>query len=155
MRTLWFAVLVIVLAVMVPSAALSADAERRWVEVDVSPHADGKADIIYKIRYRVNSGQIHGFYFEGFDGATPHFDYDNSNAVTASGRKYRLSISEVESGRYDVVLADGEAFGPGEITYIILYGADLGEAGMLDYTQSQFGKLVVFNWAPVQWDEPL
>ncbi|MGB9587555.1 MAG: hypothetical protein ACPL7O_05190, partial [Armatimonadota bacterium] len=151
--------IVIVAAVLVacclcPSVQ-AVDASIRWVEVDISPHSDGKADIIYKIRWHVRSGQMHGFYIQGFGRATPHFDIERSRAFDANGRVYGVSISEVSPGKYDVILANGQAAGPGDVTYAILYGADLAGAGMLDYTESQYGRLVVFNWAPVQWDKPL
>ena len=111
--------------------------------------------VVYKIRWQVNSGQMHGFYFEGLDRATPEFSLAGSNALDDRGRRYPLDITEVSAGKYDVVLANGRGIGPGEVTYIVVYKTDLSGAGMLDYTDSEFGRLVVFNWAPVEWDQPL
>ncbi len=140
-------------AVLTPAWAV--DARMKWVEVDISPRGNGWADVVYKIRWQVDSGRMHGFYMEGFDRAYPEFSLAGSNALDAQGRRYPLEISEVSGGKYDVILANGRAIGPGEVTYVVVYKTDLSGAGMLDYTDSEFGRLVVFNWAPVQWDEPL
>ena len=55
-----------------------------------------------------------------------------------------------------MLLARGQRFGPGEITYVLTYFTDYAAVGHLATTTSpEFGDLVVFNWAPVQWDEAL
>ena len=109
------------------TGALATEVELKWVEVDLSPRADGKASVVYKVRYRVLSGDLHGFYLQGFDRAAPHFDYDQSYAFDSFGRRYGLSISPYEGDKWDVVLANGAAVSSGEVTYIILCGVDLAE----------------------------
>lgn len=147
--------LALCLLILAGTRACATQVNLKWVEVDISPTNNGKATLVYKIRYQVLSGELHGFYFEGFGGASPYFDYQNSNAVDSNGRKYGLSISPVSGDKYDIVLANGAAVSRGEVTYIVLYGADLLGAGQLGPTQSEFGKLTYLNWSPVQWDLPM
>ena len=48
------------------------------------------------------------------------------------------------------------AWGPGEATYTFSYDADLAAAGLVAVTRPPDGPpLIVFNWSPVEWDEPL
>ena len=55
----------------------------------------------------------------------------------------------------DVILSDGAAVTGGNVTYVLTYGVDLVAAGYVGYTQSEFGKLVYFDWSPVEWDDPM
>ncbi|MGD8979141.1 MAG: hypothetical protein PVH23_03605, partial [candidate division WOR-3 bacterium] len=132
---------------------LSLSVDLQWVEVDVSLWQDGRADFVYKVRYDVLSGEMHGFYLQGLS-VEPYFDYDNSHAVDEHGRQYALDIRDLGS-KYDVLLARGQAFGPGVITFVVHFGGDLGQSGNLAATTSEYGELVVLNWSPPQWDEPL
>lgn len=146
----------IVTALLVASAAFAhaVTTALKWVEVDLSLKANGKATLTYKIRYNVLEGKMRGFYFQGFNGAMPKFADDKCHAITSGGRKHGLSITEVESGKYDIVLANGAAE-TGEITYILLYDTDLFDSGMLGYTDSKFGKLAYLDWAPNEWGKPM
>jgi hypothetical protein len=67
-----------------------------------------------------------------------------------------LSIKPLSAKKYDVVLANGQAFHDGEITYVLRYAADLQASGNVTLTDSKTsGRLAVFNWAPVQWEDSL
>jgi len=136
------------------TARAAVSARLQWVEVDVGLREDGKADIVYKVRWNVSSGEMHGFYLEGMQ-ETPVFNFETSHAE-AGGRTYPLSITKVGKRKYDVVLAGGKALGPGENTYIVHYAADLVDSRNLGLTEApDLGPLVVLGWAPVQWDEAL
>jgi hypothetical protein len=132
---------------------ISLTADLRWDEVDLSLWEDGRADFVYKVRYSVHSGSMHGFYLQGIS-VVPYFNYDDSYAVDGYGRRYPLEIKDL-GDKYDVLLARGISYGPGEITFIIHFGGDLAKSGNLATTQSEFGELVVLHWSPPQWDEPL
>lgn len=125
----------------------------RWVEVDVSLDKNGMASITYSVRYSAQGFNLHGFYFEGFS-ERPVFDYKNCKAIADNGKTYGLDIKRISSRKYDIVLANHE-FYRGEITYIFHYYADLAQSGNLDYTKSEYGRLAVLHWSPVQWDESL
>jgi len=132
---------------------LSLSADLRWVEVDVYLYQDGLADFIYKVRWNVLEGTMSGFYFVEST-VDPHFDIKNSYAINDNGSKYPLEIKDL-GNQYDIILADGQRFGTGGITYIFEYGGDLGQSGNLALTTSNFGNLIMLSWAPTQWDEPL
>src|SRR5512142_1745989 len=135
----------------VPAAAFAQGA-LEWVEIDAALDAGGRATITYQVRWRT-TGTMHGFYFQG-EAASPQFQ--GGVAQLPGGRKVGLEIKPLEPGRWDIVLENGQAWGPGEATYVFSYQADLAAAGLVDQTTSPDGKpLVVLNWAPVQWDQPL
>ena len=126
-----------------------------WVETNVSLRPDGKAQILYRIKYRIDSGAMRAFYFMG-TAAKPHFDLANCFAESDKGHRYQLDISHLGGGKYDVVLGKGARYGPGHLIFTLRYAADLAGSGHLAKTRSpEFGDLVVFHWAPVQWDSPL
>src|SRR4030042_6832767 len=136
---------------LLPFIALSADL--RWVGVDVSLWQDGRADFVYKIKWQILSGDMSGFYFQELS-VDPYFNYENSYALDDQGRKYPLEIKDL-GNKYDIILAKGRRYGPGTLTYIVHFGGDLGRSGNLARTTSEFGELVVLNWAPTQWDEAI
>ncbi|KPK62401.1 hypothetical protein AMJ83_11100, partial [candidate division WOR_3 bacterium SM23_42] len=125
---------------------ISLSADLRWVEVDVSLWQDGRADFVYRVRYDILSGAMHGFYLQGVS-VVPYFNHENSYAVDEYGKTYDLAINDL-GGKYDVLLAQGQAYGPGEITFIVHFGGDLARSGNLVTTTSEFGELVVLHWAP-------
>ena len=142
-------------AVLAAPAQARVSADVRWVEVNLGLQPDGKATVVYKVRYHVRSGELHGFYFQGAAGV-PHWDRDRSVAEDDAGNRYSLSITSLRDNRYDIVLAGGGAIGAGrEVTYILVYGVDLLRYGKVGLTESEFGELAYLNWAPVQWGEPL
>ena len=124
----------------------------QWVEVALVLDEAGRADVRYQVRWRATA-PMHGFHFQG-ETARPRFE--NGTAELPDGRQVPLSITPVESDRWDIVLAGSEAWGPGEATYTFSYQADLAAAGLVALTQRAEGeKLTVFNWSPVEWDQPL
>ena len=134
-----------------PGAA-RAQGELEWVEVDAVLDASGVAEVTYQARWRT-PGTLHGFYFQG-ETAAPEFT--GGTAELPDGSVAPLSITPAGADRWDVVLAEGRAWGPGEATYRFSYRADLAAAGLVAPTRGPGGEdLVVFNWSPVAWDEPL
>src|SRR5512141_960891 len=102
---------VTLLAAGVPAAL--AQGQLDWVEVELVLDGDGRATVTYQARWRT-SGTMHGFFFEG-EAARPTFR--GGEADLPGGRRVPLSISTAGAHRWDVVLAGGEAWGPGEATY--------------------------------------
>jgi len=136
------------------SRAVGAAFKMDWVESEVILDRDGKARVSYAVRWTAAGGQLHGFYFEGFQ-ETPVFDPAGAYALDAAGNKYPLEINKVSDKKYDIILAEGGAFTSGQITYFFRYAADLESSGNLTQTMSAEKRLTVFNWAPVQWRDPM
>ena len=108
----------------------------------------------YKVHWRVNRGTMGGFYFQGEQGKID-WHRPGCGAVVNGQRRFDLDLRDL-GNRWDVLLSRGQRFGPGEITYVLTYFTDYAAVGHLATTTSpEFGELVVFNWAPVQWDEAL
>ena len=145
--------LLLAAALLAASAAPAlAQGKMDWVEVQLALDGDGRAAVTYETRWRT-SGTMHGFYFQG-EAATPRFR--GGEAVIPGGQRVPLAITPAEGNRWDVVLAGGQAWGPGEATYTFSYDADLAAAGLVAVTRPPDGPpLTVFNWSPVEWDEPL
>jgi len=125
-----------------------------WNQVLAVLDKDGKAQISYIIRWNCRNVNFHGFYFEVFQ-EEPFFDKVNSYAVDDKGKKYSLDIKKLSQKKYDIVLANGQAFVNGQITYFFRYNTDLQKSGNLTQTMAGEKKLAVFNWAPVQWDDSM
>jgi hypothetical protein len=136
------------------AAAAAAGPHMLWNEVDVVLDRDGKAQVSYTSRWDTSGGTLHGFYFEGFQ-ETPVFDLNNAYALDGAGNRYPLAINRLSGTKYDIILADGKAFTGGEVTYFFRYAADLEASGNVTQTMAGDKQLTVFNWAPVQWDDPL
>ena len=129
-------------------------ARMRWVEVEVALSPQKQAMIQYKVHWKVQRGTMGGFYFQGETGRID-WHRPGCGAVTDNGKKYQLDLRNL-GNKWDVLLAGGQRFGPGEITFVLTYFTDLAASGHLAKTTSpELGDLVVFNWAPVQWDAPL
>ncbi|HIE05586.1 MAG TPA: hypothetical protein EYP58_02170, partial [bacterium (Candidatus Stahlbacteria)] len=126
-----------------------------WVEVDVGLDPRGGAQFVYKIKWTVESGTLHGFYLEGLSIDPVYFDQEESFAEDDYGRKYRLEIKKIGSKKYDVVLARGQGVSRGSIIYTVICAGNLYQSGNLDRTKSPYGELVVLNWAPPQWEYPM
>ena len=91
-----------------PPQALAQDSiTLQWVETDVSLHLDGKATLVSKIRWQVSGRTMHAFDYQGFGGATPHFDHESSGAVHSNGTQYQLEINRLAGDKYDILLAGG------------------------------------------------
>ncbi|MCK5057733.1 MAG: hypothetical protein KAT34_13825, partial [Candidatus Aminicenantes bacterium] len=125
-----------------------------FVETEVDLKQNGEAVVGYTVRWEVLSGELHGFYFQGNDRLKAAMVPDNSYAVDSSEREYKLDISYVGSGKWDIILANGQGVSRGTVTYVFYFTANFAAAGYLAPTTTDTGqKLAVFNWAPVQWDE--
>ena len=69
MRKALFAAALALAAALLAAPAAEADvsASIRWVEADVALRTDGLAILTYKICWTVRSGEMHGFYFKGYE----------------------------------------------------------------------------------------
>lgn len=147
------------LVLILPSASVNASevANLGFVETDVNLLPDGDAIISYTVRYNIVPGQtMRSFTLAGFDRLTPIFDEENSWVITDDNKSYGIDINDLGGGKYKIVNADEQRLGGEYLTYKLRFLADMGAAGYLARTTSKDGiKLMVFNWAPVQWDEPM
>ena len=149
-----FVSLVLLLGVF--SSLTAGEGRLEFVETEVILFPDGKASVEYVVRFNVISGELHGFYFGGFDRLTPHFDYQNASAIDSRGNTYGLEIKKERSDLYDIILAKGRGVSTGYVTYRFRFAADMSKAGYLaPTTAAEDRKLIVFSWAPTQWDESL
>ncbi len=147
-------VLAAVLVCLGETPALAGKGEIVFVETQVDLSSTGAAVVAYTVQYRVISGTMHGFYFEGNDRLRVRAVSEDSYALNASGKRYKLAISPAGGGKWDIVLAGGAGVSKGTLTYVFYFATDFAEAGYLAETATAEGKdLVVFNWSPVQWDE--
>ncbi|MBE3074235.1 MAG: hypothetical protein IMZ75_04710, partial [Actinobacteria bacterium] len=134
--------------------ALAGTGEISFVETNVDLAADGTAVVAYTVRWKVLSGEFHGFYFEGNDRLLITTFSSDSWAESASGGRYGLDITPVKAGKYDIVLAGGKGVTSGDLTYTFWFPTDFAQAGYVAPTTAAGGReLTVFNWSPVQWDE--
>ncbi len=143
--------------ILILCATAAAPAAVRWefVEVEVSLRPDGKATVVYKVALHPQGKNLHGFYFEGYTGEA-HFNSRQCYAVVDGGKKHGLSIKRVGQRKFDIILANGASVSSGRVIYVFTYGTDLAASGHLSTTTSGArGKLVAFDWAPVQWDDRL
>jgi len=156
-----------------PPICAAAGFKMNWVESEVTLDRDGKARVSYSVRWTASGGPLHGFYFEGLQ-ESPVFDRAGAYALDGAGNRYPLEINKLSDKKYDIVLADGRAFTDGKITYFFRYTADLERSGSLALTDfppssdpeapaqvrragggAGDKRLVVFNWAPVQWQDAM
>jgi len=146
------AALVIVTLWLGATPAAHAQGTIEWVEVQLNLDPAGRAQVTYQTRWRTGES-MHGFYFQG-ETAGPQFR--GGTAELPDGSRVPLSITSVPGDRWDVVLGDGRAWGPGEATYTFTYEADFAKAGFVASTTGDDGtELTVLNWSPVGWDAPL
>ena len=150
-RTLLVACIVLLAA---SGAAFGVDATLNSVEMDMVIRTDGKAVFWESLDWKASGGQMHGFYLQG-TAVTPVFNPDQCYADLAGNVRVGLSITDLGSGKYDVVLANGRGFS-GSALYFLNYGGDLAGTGKIGWTtSSEFGKLFYFDWAAEQWDYPM
>jgi hypothetical protein len=111
------------------------------VEMDVVVRIDGKADFLESLDWQASGGEMHGFYLQGAagggfgDAVQTVFNMNQSYADLPGNVRVGLSIRDLGSGKYDVVLAGGRAFSGTKST--------------------EFGELFYFDWAAEQWDYPM
>jgi hypothetical protein len=134
--------------------AFAGKGEINFVETAVDLRPDGVAVVVYTVQWKVLSGELHGFYFQGNDRLKVRMVAEDGYAVDSRGNRYRLSIKPVDGDTWDIILAGGAGVSSGEVTYVFYFLTDFAEAGYLAPTLSaDSSALMVFNWAPVQWDE--
>ena len=134
------------------TALLSLVAEPSWVEVRLSLRENGLVDVIYYVKWKIQQGEMHGFYLEGI-GREPHFN-PSGCYVLYRNRKFPLTVKKISSRKYDVFYPGG--LPPGEAIFVVHFAQDFFKEGFMDFTTSEkYGKLVVLNWAPTQWNYPL
>jgi hypothetical protein len=111
--------------------------------------------------WQASGGEMHGFYLQGAagggfgDAVQTVFNMNQSYADLPGNVRVGLSIRDLGSGKYDVVLAGGRAFS-GRAMYFLNYGGDLAGPGRIGWTKStEFGELFYFDWAAEQWDYPM
>ncbi|MHC5038011.1 MAG: hypothetical protein ACYTHM_11910 [Planctomycetota bacterium] len=154
LRTVAFAAAVFWIACLAGGEANALSARLDWVEVDLALQNDGGATVTYKIRWKVTSGTMAGFYFQGTS-APPDFLDDQCLAHTPQGT-FPLEIRWLGGqGKWDILLAGRRRAGPGELTYVLVYRADLLSSGHLEPTTAEGKSLTVLNWGAVEWDAPL
>ena len=96
------------------------------------------------------------FTMEGFDKLNPVFDTEHAYVITDDNTSHKIDIIHLGGDKYDIINANNQRLGGEYLTYKFRFIADMAKAGYLNRTTSEDGKkLVVFNWAPVQWDEPM
>ncbi len=71
---------------------LAGKGEINFVETDVDLRRDGSAVVAYTVQWRVLSGELHGFYFEGNERLRVRKHSSESYATDSSGRRYGLRI---------------------------------------------------------------
>ena len=128
-----------------------------FVETDVILFPDGKAIVSYTVRYNLVPGKtMLAFTMEGFDRLEPLFYTGEACVITDDNASHKIDIVYLGGGKYDIINANNQRLGGEHLTYKFRFAADLAQAGYLNRTTSDNGKkLVVFNWAPVKWDEPM
>ena len=115
------------------------------MEVEVHLQGNGKAHVTYRVHWSNTGTDMHGFYLQGTAGKP---SFKPSVAVLPSGRKVPLKIKRA-GNKWDVILAKGRGWGPGEATYVVQYETDLFAAKRVDLTTKGSESLMVFNWAAV------
>ena len=87
-------IITLILFIIFTFNIFSIDADLRSVEIDLFIRPDGKADIFYSLDWYVSSGDMSGFYFEGF-GGTPVFNYNRCFADLENNQRVALEIIKI------------------------------------------------------------
>ena len=135
-KRMWMAALIMLL---MPAIAPAGTGKLQFVETDVILYSNGQASVKYAVRYKVLSGDFHGFYFGGLDRLKAYFDTETASAIDSNGRTYKLEIKNL-GNKYDIVLANGQAVRSGEITYLFRFGTSMRDAGYLAHTTAPDGR---------------
>ena len=132
---------------ILPMLAQAGKGEIRFVETSVDLRGDGTAVVMYEIQWQVNSGEMHGFYFQGNDKLRVAMSKDQSAALDSDGNRYKLDLRKISNDKWDVLLADGKGVAAGkQLTYKLIFKTSFASAGYLGKTTSDAGReLVYFN----------
>ncbi len=132
--------------------ALSADLKS--VETDIVVRTDGKADFYESLDWSASGGRC-TVSTSRERRSTPVFNRDQCFADLPGNVRVPLSITDLGGGKYDVVLAGGRGFS-GSAMYYLAYGGDLAGPGLISgASRTSSASSSDFDWAAVQWDEPL
>jgi hypothetical protein len=137
--------MILMMMSVLASVALAGAGKLQFVETEVLLYPNGQARMEYTVRYKVLSGDFHGFHFGGLDRLKPYFDSDAAFGIDFNGKTYKLDIRNL-GDKYDIILANGQGVRSGEVTYKFRFGAGMVDAGYLAHTHAADGKdLIVFN----------
>ena len=76
-----------------------------FVETTVELTKTGEANVAYVVQYKVLSGEMHGFYFQGNERLVIDEFSDESYATDDFGNRYKLDISKVSSDMWDITFS--------------------------------------------------
>ncbi|MFH2096202.1 MAG: DUF2207 domain-containing protein, partial [Bacteroidota bacterium] len=104
-----------------------------FVETTVELNKDGTAKVTYIVQWKVLSGELHGFYFNGNEKLyIPSFT--ETWAEDEAGNNYGLDITKVSDDKWDIILADGKGIGKGNVTFHFSFVTDFKKASYVGYT---------------------
>ncbi|MFO7877769.1 MAG: hypothetical protein R6U55_14430 [Desulfovermiculus sp.] len=150
-------VLALLLAIFflgLPAAAGERKGDVRFVETDVVLNPDGSALVGYTVQWEVTGDRMRGFVFAGNDRLQAGSFNQRSHALDGAGNRYKLNIEPLQDNGYRILLDNGHSVSSGRVTYKFWFSADFVRARYLVSTTTDQGReAVVFNWAPVKWDE--
>ena len=81
---------------LLASTAMAGTGSLQFVETDVILYPNGQASVKYTVRYRVLSGEFHGFYFGRLDRLKAYFDTETAFGIDSGGRQIRYRPGERE-----------------------------------------------------------
>ena len=126
MRTLFFTIVLSFLYLL----TFAGKGEIVFVETAVELNKNGEAFIGYTVQYKILSGEMHGFYFQGNKNLTIKKFSEESYALDDYGNKYNLEINKVGNDIWDILLANVKDISSGKITYVFYFKTDFYEAGL-------------------------
>ena len=122
------AALLLLMMSLLPQNLTAGQGRISFVETVVDLRENGAAVVGYTVQWQVLSGELHGFYFEGNDRLKVGMIPADSYAVDGLEMKYKLDISYVSGGKWDIVLANGQGVGQGTVTYVFFFKTDFTKA---------------------------
>ena len=142
---------------LLAAAAAAGEGVPEWCEVEADLGKNGRTSVTYTVRYRVTSGEFHGFYFSGpqIDSLRPAWDDGWGKATAEDGRTFNIE-RRVRNGKKTIELAGGAGLDKGTVIFRFRFAADMAAAGHLARTtDAEKRELAVFHWVPSTWDGPL
>ncbi|MCZ7606839.1 MAG: hypothetical protein M5U25_12390 [Planctomycetota bacterium] len=149
--------ILLLILLLAPCALWAGSGHPVWCEVTINLQKDGKAGVEYAVKYEHDSGEFHGFYFTGpqIDDLDPVWDDAWGLATLDNGRTMPIERG-FNSGKKTIQFANGAGISRGSAIFKFRFATDFGRTGHLAQTTDPDGrKLVVFHWAPSEWDHAL